>query len=237
MVPFKSPSRRPARGLFICGTGTDVGKTYIGCAIAKSLAAQQLSVGVYKPVASGALRENGQLVATDAFALHRAAGCHEDLSKVCPQVFVPPLAPPVAARLESQVVDDNLLRRGLEYWTDRCDIVVVEGVGGLLSPVSDNDFTITLAREFGYPILLVAADRLGAINQVLQALCVCAQYAPDVPIAGIVLNQVEPESDISRDSNAEQIQRHSRVPLLGQIAWQCPAPLQSINWQELATGQ
>ncbi len=228
-------AKRPPQGLFVCGTGTEVGKTYVSCAIARNLVAQGLSVAAYKPVASGAHREHGQLVSTDAVSLLRAAECG-NLSAVCPQVFSAPLAPPVAARLESRVVDDQLLRSGLEYWTDRCDFVVVEGVGGLLSPVSEDDFTVTLAREFGYPIVLVATDQLGVINQVLSAISVCAEYAPNVPVAGIVLNQLEPDSDMSCASNAERIQQYCPVPLLGKIAWKSPAPLDSINWQSLADG-
>ena len=227
---------RPAKGLFVCGTGTDVGKTYVSCTIARTLVAQNLSVGAYKPVASGATSENGRVVAADAVELLRAADC-DDLSAICPQVFAAPLAPPVAARMESRVVDNQLLRSGLANWTERCDFVVVEGVGGLLSPVSDDAFTITLAKEFGYPIILVAADRLGVINQVLTALCVCAAYAPDVPVAGIVLNQVTPDSDISGASNAREIQQFSDVPVLGQVGWQSPAPLESIDWQSLADGR
>ena len=83
----------------------------------------------------------------------------------------------------------------------------------------------------------MAADRLGVINQVLTALCVCAAYAPDVPVAGIVLNQVTPDSDISGASNAREIRQFSDVPVLGQVGWQSPAPLESIDWQSLADGR
>ena len=68
---------RPAHGLFVCGTGTDVGKTYVSCEIAKKLVAENISVGVYKPVASGAVVEKDQLVSTDALALQRAAACDD----------------------------------------------------------------------------------------------------------------------------------------------------------------
>ena len=229
----KQLKTRPAGGLFVCGTGTDVGKTYVSCEIAKKLVAENVSVGVYKPIASGALVENGNLVSTDAVALQRSAEC-DDVSLVCPQVFEAPLAPSVAATLESRLVDQKLLRSGLERWATRCDFVVVEGVGGLLSPLSDDATTITLAREFGYPIVLVAADRLGVINDVLSALCVCAAYAPGIHLAGIVLNQVNPKPDISCSSNSEQISQRTQVPILAQLGWQSPSPLQSIDWQAVA---
>ena len=222
----------PRHGLFVCGTGTDVGKTFVSCAIAQQLTAQDLKVGVYKPVASGALVEQGQLISADAVALQRAAAC-EDLPLVCPQIFEAPLAPPVAAALESRDVDEELLRTGLAAWKSRCDFVVVEGVGGLLSPVSNEACTITLAREFAYPIVLVAADRLGVINDVLSALCVCAAYAPDILVAGIVLNQLTLSPDESCTSNASQIRQHTRVPILAQLPWHSTAPLQSVDWQAI----
>ena len=226
---------RPVSGLFICGTDTDVGKTYVSCEIAKSLVANGLSVGVYKPVASGGFHRDGHLVAEDAEALREAAVREEPLSTVCPQVFASPLAPPVAAAEEGRRVDPALLRSGLRYWSDRCDLVIVEGTGGLLSPLSEEDFTVTLAQEFGYPIVLVAADRLGVINHVLQSLCTLKTYADEVPIAGIVLNQIEPERDASCASNGAQICEHSGVPLLGNLGWHSPAPLRTLDWQALAT--
>ena len=94
-MPDKRLETRPADGLFVCGTGTDVGKTYVSCEISKKLVTENISVGVYKPVASGAMVENGQLVSTDAVALQRSAEC-DDLSLICPQVFEAPLAPSVA---------------------------------------------------------------------------------------------------------------------------------------------
>ncbi|MBC19556.1 MAG: dethiobiotin synthase [Planctomycetaceae bacterium] len=231
---LSTPSgKRPPRGLFVCGTGTDVGKTYVSCLIARNLTANNLKVGAYKPVASGAVAEENGLISSDAVALQRAAGC-DDLLAVCPQIFEAPLAPPVAAALESREVDQRLLRTGLTAWTSKCDFVVVEGIGGLLSPVSDDASTITLVREFGYPVILVAADRLGVVNDVRSALCVCDAYAPDIPVAGIVLNQVSPSPDASCASNAKQIRQHTQVPLLAQLKWQSPAPLQSIDWQAIA---
>lgn len=227
------PDKRPRHGIFVCGTGTDVGKTFVSCAIAEKLTSENITVGAYKPVASGAMVEHGRLISADAVALQRAAAC-EELLAVCPQTFEAALAPPVAAALESREVDGQLLRTGLAAWESRCDFVVVEGVGGLLSPVSNEACTITLAKEFAYPIVLVAADRLGVINDVLSALCVCAAYAPEIPVAGIVLNQLNSSPDESCTSNAAQIRQHTEVPVLAQLPWQSAAPLQSVDWQALA---
>ena len=108
-------------GLFITGTDTGVGKTYVAALIARSLVASGRRVGVYKPAASGCIRDaHGCLVSDDAVALWEAAGRPSDLEHVCPQRFAAPLAPHLAARGEGREIDANLLRSGLDYWRSRC---------------------------------------------------------------------------------------------------------------------
>ena len=124
-------------GLFITGTDTGVGKTYVAGLIARSLAASGRRVGVYKPAASGCLRQDGTLVSDDAVALWNAAGRPGELERVCPQRFAAPLAPHLAARAEGKALDAALLRQGLEYWRERSEIVLVEGAGGLMSPLGE----------------------------------------------------------------------------------------------------
>jgi dethiobiotin synthetase len=122
-----------ACGFFITGTGTEVGKTYVAALIARELVAAGKRVGVYKPVASG----GGGATDDDATLLWEAAGRPLTLDQVCPQKFRAPVAPNVAARMEGRQVKANLLRTGIKPWLDACDIVLVEGAGGLMSPISD----------------------------------------------------------------------------------------------------
>src|SRR5262245_51167176 len=109
------------RGLFITGTDTNVGKTYVAALIARSLAAAGHAVGVYKPVSSGCTRNpsTGKLICPDALALWEAAGKPGELACVCPQMFEAPLAPHLAARREGRQIDVPLLRRGIDYWWAR----------------------------------------------------------------------------------------------------------------------
>jgi dethiobiotin synthetase len=164
-----------ASGIFITGTGTGVGKTYVGTLIAKALRAAGKRVGVYKPVASGCERQADRLISPDAIALWEAAGRPGTLEHVCPQVFAAPLAPHLAARAEGRRVDSQLLRDGLKFWCETCDIVLVEGAGGLMSPISEDDYNADLAAEFGYPLLIVAENALGTINATLQTLITARQ--------------------------------------------------------------
>src|SRR6476469_3791635 len=114
-------------GLFITGTGTSVGKTYVGALIARALRSVGKRVGVYKPVASGCELQDRKLFSPDAVALWDAAGRPGTLEQVCPQLLAAPLAPHLAARAEGREVDTKLLRDGLESWLTTSDIVVVEG--------------------------------------------------------------------------------------------------------------
>lgn len=207
-----------SRGLFITGTGTGVGKTYVAALIAKALRAAGKRVGVYKPVASGCEPREGRLESPDAIALWEAAGRPGTMEQVCPQMFAAPLAPHLAARAEGRRVDPEMLRSGQQFWRDSCDIVLVEGAGGLMSPISDDDYNADLADEFGYPLVVVAANVLGTINATLQTLIVADTFREGLHVAGIVLNS--PHSggnDASKDSNADELARRSVPPLLANV--------------------
>lgn len=207
------------RGLFITGTGTEVGKTYVAALIARALVAQGKRVGVYKPVASGCREVGGRLVSDDALALWHAAGEPLSPELVCPQRFVAPLAPNRAAAAEGKRVDENLLRIGIDPWLDACDVVLVEGAGGLLSPLSDDDFNVDLAADLGFPLLIVAPNRLGTINDTLQTAVVASVWDERLSTAGVILNQCQRELDESAATNAAELGRHLRVPVVGEVGW------------------
>jgi dethiobiotin synthetase len=209
-------------GLFITGTGTGVGKTYVAALIAKTMRDAGVRVGVYKPAASGCDCRNGELISSDAVALWDAAGRPGTLANVCPQMFAAPLAPHLAARAEKRRVDAKLLRDGLQYWRDTSDVVIVEGAGGLMSPISDEDYNADLAAEFGFPLLVVAANELGVINATLQTLITAATYCDGLDVGGIVLNAVSRRTDdASVESNADEIARRCVPPLLATIEHGC----------------
>ena len=207
-----------AGGLFVTGTGTGVGKTYVAALIAHSLRESGARVGVYKPVASGCEMLGGKLVSPDAVALWQAAGQPGMLDQVCPQVFAAPLSPHLAARAEGRKVDASQLRSGIEYWRATSDFVIVEGAGGLMSPIGDDDYNADLAEEFGFPLVVVAANELGTINATLQTLITASTYRDGLNVAGIVLNSPRvSERDPSTDSNADELARRCVPPLLAVV--------------------
>lgn len=227
--------RSPARGLFITGTDTDVGKTYISVMIVRELVAAGHRVGVYKPAASGCRKQDGELVSDDAVALWQAAGCPRTLEDVCPQRFAAPLAPHLAARAAGKRLDAALLRSGLAPWLEQSEIVLIEGAGGLMSPLGDDEYVADLAYDFGFPLIVVARNSLGTINHTLQTLITAAVFRNGLDVAGIVLNRLaDSAQDPSCDSNFDEIARHARPPLLADVAWNAQHFAETVDWHFLA---
>lgn len=223
-------------GLFVCGTDTDVGKTYVAVLIARALRAAGVRVGVYKPAASGVTRRDVARRRDDATRLWMAAGRLGSPSRVCPQQFRAPLAPHLAAAAEGRQVDRVLMRTGLQWWQQRSDLVLVEGAGGLLSPVTQQELVADLAREFGYPLVIVAANRVGAIHQVLATLCAAREYCPGLDVAGIVLSQRDPQPDAASRHNAGELARLGVVPVLATVPYRGRSFAPPVDWRALAFG-
>jgi dethiobiotin synthetase len=212
-----------------------VGKTYVAAMIVRALAARRIPVGVYKPAASGCHLRGGQLESDDARILWEAAGRPGPLAAVCPQRFAAPLAPHRAARAEGKKLDPEQLRRGLELWQACCEVVVIEGAGGLMSPLGDDHYVADLAGQFGYPLVIVAPNVLGTINQTLQTLITAATFGDGLPVAGIVLNDLHStQTDLSAASNLEELQARCDSPVLAHVTWNATEFAEVIDWMAIA---
>jgi len=234
---------KPPRGLFITGNNTGVGKTHVAGLIAQSLTAAGLRVGVYKPAASGLIERGGRWISEDVQTLWEASGKIWEPERICPQTFHAPLAPHLSARAEGKELDTRLLRSGFDHWkrvqaAGECDFILVEGAGGLLSPLSDDDYVADLAAEFGLPLIIVAANRLGMINETLQTLFTAQSYQTGVLIAGIILNDIEENStDVSRASNRAELVRRCQAPILTHVPFGAKQFADTVDWQSLGSRQ
>lgn len=212
-----------------------MGKTYVGALIARALCAAGYRVGVYKPVASACRCQSGQVVSDDALRLWEAAGRRGACQRVCPQRFLAPLAPHLAARQEGKQLDAALLRSGLEYWRACSDVILVEGAGGLMSPLGDDEYVADLALDFGFPLIVVARNALGTINHTLQTLVVAGTFRGGLATAGIVLNHLGPPGeDPSTATNRQQIAARCTPPILAEVAWQAERFDVDVDWYGLA---
>lgn len=234
-----------APGLFVTATDTDVGKTAVAMAIVAELVAARHRVGVYKPVASGVPRgAAGQpAAASDQARLWQAAGRPLSIEAVCPQAFALPLAPAWAARAEGRTIDEALLRTGFDVWRETSDLVVVEGAGGLFSPLADATLNADLARDLRLPLVVVDAARLGAIGRVLTV--VRAAHAEGLFVTAVVLSHgrapegdpADPTSDtaIARESAADLARRLPGVAV-GTLAYAATRVTPAIDWVSRARG-
>ena len=204
------------RGLFITGTDTGVGKTHVSCAIVRDLRAAGHRVGAYKPVCSGVrINAKGRSVWDDVEELRHALGGEFSDDQISPQRFAAPLAPPIAARQEGRSVDVAELQRGFDDWRSRCELLIVEGAGGLLCPLTDDETMVDLAARFQFPLLIVARCGLGTINHTLLTIEVAR--ARGLRVAGILLNEAIPvqRDDLSVDTNAAEIALRGSIQVLG----------------------
>jgi dethiobiotin synthetase len=227
-------------GLFIVGTDTGVGKTFLTSRIARQLLEAGVSVGAYKPVCSGCEDPKSACpIWQDVEILSEALDDHFPRERICPQTFRAPLAPPVAARLENRAVDQNQLLGGIDWWRGRVDLLLVEGVGGLLCPISEKWTICDLAEKLGFPLLIVARLGLGTINHTLLTVEVAQQRG--LTVAGILLNETQPEErGLAGATNPSEIAARCDVPILAVIPYKkapglLPLPETStMNWQSLA---
>jgi dethiobiotin synthetase len=229
---------QPPRGLFVTGTDTEVGKTYVATLVAAQLFASGKRVGVYKPVASGC-RADGPagLVSDDAERLWQAAGRPGKLEQVCPQCFAAPLSPPRSAQTEGRTVNRELLRSGLNHWLAASELLIIEGAGGLLAPASDEDSMADLAAEFGFPLVVVAANRLGTINHTL--LTIEAAAGRGLPVAAVVLNDVpdagaDASSDASRETNFADLRQRLSGLVLTRVGSGAAEFTPPVDWCSLS---
>ena len=210
-------------GLFITGSDTDVGKTYVSCLIAQGLLQRSFNVIPRKPVESGCPRELDELLPQDARKLSQAAHYTGSLHEVCPHRFVPAISPALAASLNNQAVYlKDLIDCCQVDFSQENNFLITEGAGGFLSPICNDGLNADLASALKLPLILVIENRVGCINQALLTFEAISQRK--LSIAAIILNQIKtadnsnnPEQNkLSQqvlNDNIQQITQHTQCPV------------------------
>jgi dethiobiotin synthetase len=193
------------RGVFVTGTGTEVGKTVVAAAIARTAAAQGHAVAVFKPAVTG-LDDGGEL---DHQLLRRAAGSDQSDDEIAPYRYGPPASPHLAAELAGERIEPARLREAAQAAGAGADLLVVEGVGGFMVPLGPEYLVRDFARELGLPVVIAAAPGLGTINHSLLTLDAvrAARLAP----TAVVLTPWPAEPSELERSNRETVERLGRV--------------------------
>ena len=218
------------KGIFITGTNTGVGKTWVTGILCAALRQQGLNVGVWKPIQSGSSRGDPT---ADSYQLKTRSGVDDSEAIISPYTFSARLTPYVAARLDGHQLSLDEITNVGEFIFDKYDSVLVEGVGGLAVPVNETDLIIHLARRLALPLIIVCQPGLGTINHTLLTIDYARNHG--LPILGIVFNgyhksipddiaeladiDEHPNRTDSHLTNPFVIHKFSGVQILGKIPY------------------
>ena len=217
----KNSPRAPRRGVFITGTDTNVGKTLVTAALAVCLRQRGLSVGVMKPVETGS-RDEGA-AGSDAARLYAAAGSEESVEEISPYRFADPLAPAAAARRAGRTISLPHIVRSYRALAARYGVVLVEGVGGVMVPLTARADVRDLIGQLGLPVIVVGRANLGAVNHALLTIEALRQRR--IPLLALLLNRstahalTEMES-LQETSTVSLVRARGGVPVIGPLAHQ-----------------
>ena len=207
-----------SKAVFLTGTGTDIGKTYISGLIVKKLAEAGKNPAYYKAAMSGNdRREDGTLIPGDALFVQKTSGISQPLEEMCPYVYENAWSPHLASRVEGNPVDLEVVRKGFLETADKYDYITMEGSGGILCPLCFDERRIQLEdviREFELSSILVADAGLGTINSVVLT----AEYmkARSLPIKGIIFNHYHP-GNIMEDDNIFMCEHMTGLPVIAKV--------------------
>lgn len=206
------------KGVFVTGTSTHVGKTVVSAGLAFSLARKRRRVGVMKPVATGSRKTGAYHMSDDTVMIRMAAGNDLPPDLVTPINFREPLSPHMAARIQNVTFTPEHARETImgafQTLSERHDILIVEGIGGFLVPITDRYTIGDVAAEMGLPLLIVGDDRLGVVSHTL--LVIEAAQRRGLPVAGVLLNRTG-ISDYAAATNREALSYATDVPVFGPL--------------------
>jgi|SRR5579884_411257 len=201
------------KGLFIIGTDTGVGKTVVSGAIARALSSAGINVGIMKPIETGCRRRNGELWRSDAIYLKAAARVDDPIEMISPFAYRSPLAPRPASLLEGNEINLDKIAQAYDQVRRRHPFVIVEGLGGLMVPLTAHADLPDLIRLIDLPVVLIARSGLGTLNHSLLTL----RYGSELGIhfLGIIFNRTLPSRSLADKTNPATLAERTEIPLLG----------------------
>ncbi len=203
-----------ARGFFIAGTDTGVGKTVIAGAVIKAIHALGINACGMKPIETGCSVIGSSLYPSDGMFLKKVAGMDENINQITPYCFETPVAPSLASEMEGRPVNIDSIIEKFHDLLQRYQAVVVEGVGGILVPIRKDYFVIDLIKELGLPVIVVARPTLGTLNHTL--LTVNYALKEGIRVSGVVVNFTRrSEGTVAENTNPLILRQLCPAPVLG----------------------
>lgn len=209
-----------SKGLFITGTGTDTGKTYITGLLLKKLNESGFSPAYYKAAMSGNERDgSGELIPGDALHVKTVSGIDQPLTEMCPYVYETAVSPHLASMIEGSPLEMDVVKENYMRLTEKYDLITMEGSGGIFCPIRfDDDAEIELGeiiRELDLPCLLVADAGLGTINNVVLS----TAYARDngIKISGIIFNNYH-KGSLMEEDNVKMCEYYTGLKVIAKVS-------------------
>ena len=207
-----------SKGIFITGTGTDIGKTYVTGLIVKKLAQAGCKPAYYKAAVSGNNRRpDGSLIPGDALFVKKCAGIEQDLDSMCHYVYENAYSPHLASRIEGHPVEMPVVRQGFYALVPQYDYITVEGSGGILCPICFDEAKIQLEdviKDLHLSCIMIADAGLGTINNVV--LTYEYMKAHNLPVKGVIFNNYHP-GNVMEDDNIRMCQYMTKLPVLAKV--------------------
>lgn len=207
---------RISRAVFVTGTDTGVGKTWVTLGLMALLKDQGHNVTGMKPVASGCYLTPQGLRNEDAVKISEHSSLALKYAEVNPFAFEPAVAPHIAATGAGRSISLNYIQSIYQRLLQRFDWCIVEGIGGWLVPLSEQHTVADLVRQLDMPVVLVVGLRLGCLNHAL--LSVQSIHHHRVRLLGWVANQLHPQMSCL-EQNVEALKSRIGAPLLGVVPW------------------
>ena len=214
-------------GYFVAGTDTGVGKTCVSLGLMRALQRRGHVVVGMKPVASGCSQTCWGLVSEDARQLQACASFNVPYQYVNPYAFEAAVAPHLVAQCDGVHIEIPVIKNACQKLTTEADRVVVEGIGGWLVPINDNQTMADVALALDLPVIMVVAIRLGCLNQAL--LTAAAIHSSGLPLVGWIANRIDPACE-QQDGNITTLTQRLPAPLLADFAYSDNA----VRLEELA---
>jgi len=204
------------RGVFVSATDTSVGKTTLAAGLVGFLRKQGVDVSVMKPVAAGAIEcDSGKLISQDAEMLVRFSGSSDPWGWINPYCLATPVTPALAAKIEGVTIDFCRIKSCFQDISQKHEFVVVEGAGGVMSPIFENLLVADMIKTLDLPVIIVSRAGLGTINHTLMTF-ECLKIR-EIAVLGFFVNRFPKNPNLSESTNAEIISSVSGIPHLGSI--------------------
>ncbi len=202
------------KSVFVTGTDTDVGKTCVAAGLAVTLRKSGVDVGVMKPFAAGSAQSQTGFQSKDVEILRRASQITDPESLINPQFFPVPSSPYTAWKNLKTKPKVNPVLSAFEELSKLHSMLLVEGIGGIMTPILRNYFVTDLIREMKIPAVIVTRTRIGTVNHTVMTVQMCKKYK--IPLRGIIINDIDSHGytvkELSRD-----LKNLTGVPVLGSI--------------------